>query len=202
MSQADATKWDARYRDGAYANRRHPTPLLVRFGPELRRGTALDIACGAGRNALFLAESGFEVDAVDISGTGLKRLEADAKAADLDIRLFEADLERGFPETLGIRDCYDLIVMVRYVNLPLIGAVANRLADGGVFLCEQHLKTDEDVVGPRSEAWRLEPNALLDAARDLRIHFFREGIVMDQDGRRAALTQVVASRGEAGPFVA
>jgi tellurite methyltransferase len=202
LSQADSAKWDARYRDGAYTNRRHPTPLLARFAPELKRGTALDIACGAGRNALFLAESGFDVDAVDISGAGLERLERDAKAAGLHIRSFEADLESGFPESLGIRDCYDLIVMVRYVNLPLIGAVANRLADGGVFLCEQHLKTHEVVVGPRSEAWRLDPNALLDAARDLRIHFFREGIVTDPDGKRAALTQLVASRGEAGPFVA
>lgn len=195
MSLADLEKWDARYRAGSYAERRHPTGLLERFVGELRRGSALDVACGAGRNALFLAESGFDVDAIDISTAALERLRADAAAGGHSIRDLEADLEGGLPELLPLRDRYDLIVMVRYVNQALFGELIGRLAEGGVLLVEQHLKTDRDVVGPRNDAFRLRPNALLDASRGLRIHFYREGIVTDPDGRHAALAQIVASRG-------
>lgn len=195
MSLADLEKWDARYRSGSYAGRRHPTALLERCVGVLPRGSALDVGCGAGRNALFLAESGFDVDAVDISTAGLERLRADAAAGGYAIRDLEADLERGIPDSLPLQDCYDLIVMVRYVNQPLIGPLIDRLAEGGVLVSEQHLKTDLDVVGPRNEAFRLDPNALLDAARGLRVHFYREAVVTDPDGRRAALAQIVASRG-------
>jgi SAM-dependent methyltransferase len=195
LSLADLEKWDARYRSGSYAGRRHPTALLERYIGSLPRGSALDVACGGGRNALFLAESGFDVDAVDISTAGLERLRADAAAGGYTIRDLEADLERGIPESLPLKDCYDLIVMVRYVNQPLIGALIERLAEGGLLVSEQHLRTDLDVVGPRNDAFRLDPNALLDSARELRVHFYREGVVTDPDGRRAALAQIIAARG-------
>ena len=196
MSLADQDKWNARYRDGAYAGRRHPTALLARFAPSLPRGQALDVACGAGRNALFLAEQGFVVDAVDISAEGLARLDDAACAACADIRTIEADLESGLP--VATDGCYDLIVMVRYVNLPLIRELTGRLGEHGILVSEQHLKTDQDVVGPRNAAYRLDPGALLDAVRPLRVHYYREGIVTDPDGSRAALARVVASGPRAG----
>jgi tellurite methyltransferase len=200
LSLADLRKWDARYHQGAYSDRHHPTELLERFVPELHGGRALDVACGAGRNSLYLAAAGFDVDAVDISTAGLARLRADAESRQLEIRTHAADLENGIPESLEIDDSYDLIVMVRYVNQPLIESLLDRLRDGGVFISEQHLKTDRDVVGPRSDAYRLEPMALLHAARGLGVHFYREGIVTDPDGRRAALAQLVAAKGKAGLF--
>jgi len=200
LSQSDREKWDARYRGGAYAGRRHPTALLDRFAAELPRGAALDVASGAGRNALFLASRGFTVDAVDVSAVALERLRADAAAAGLAIRGFVADLEDGIPGSVPLGDCYDLIVLVRYVNQPLMPALIERLANGGVLLVEQHLQTSLDVVGPRSEAFRLAPNALLEAVRPLRVHYYREGVVTDPDGQPAALAQAVASHGDAGPF--
>ena len=196
MSEADLRKWDARYRAGEYAERRHPTALLARSIDDLPRGAALDVACGAGRNALFLAGAGFAVDAVDISSAGLERLEADAVAQGLEIRTIEADLENGLPSAPSLKDRYELIIVVRYVNLPLFEPLIGRLADGGVLISEQHLQTTADVVGPRNPDYRLAPNALLDSVKQLRIHYYREGFVVDPDGRRAALAQVVASRGD------
>ena len=65
MSRAERDKWDARYRDGAYESRTHPTALLEAWAPRLPRGRALDVACGAGRNALYLARLGWEVAGFD-----------------------------------------------------------------------------------------------------------------------------------------
>ena len=201
MSQADLRKWDERYRAGAYAERRHPSELLSRFAGQLKPGRALDVACGAGRNSLFLAAAGFAVDAIDISEAGLERLRADATGSGLSIRALAADLEHGIPDKLSLESAYDLIVVVRYVNLPLLASLADRLAPTGVLLSEQHLQTVEDVIGPRNPAYRLAPNELLDTVRELRVHYYREGIVTDPDGRRAALTQLVASHAETALFV-
>ena len=195
MSHADRLKWDERYRAGSYAARPHPTQLLADRLADLPRGRALDVACGAGRNALFLAAAGYEVDAVDVSSVGLERAARTAAERGLAINWIEADLETT-PAALVLADSdYDLIVMVRYVNLPLIAALAARLTDGGCLVCEQHLKTSRDVVGPRNPAYRLAPNELLSAAGDLRMLFYREGIVEDPDGRAAALAQLIACRG-------
>jgi tellurite methyltransferase len=177
LSLADHRKWDALYRDGAYSDRRHPTALLENFVRERGRGAALDVACGAGRNALFLAQQGFGVDAIDISGAALERLRQDADAGNLPVRTVEADLDPGLPESEGLQDEYDLIVLVRYVNPPLVGQLVDRLAEGGVLLCEEHLKTDQDVIGPRNDDFRVAPGQLLEAAADLRVHFYREGII-------------------------
>jgi SAM-dependent methyltransferase len=200
LSTADLLKWDQRYRDGAYSDKRHPTALLKRFAAEIQPGHALDVAAGAGRNSLFLAEAGFTVDALDIADAGLERLRSDASENGLRVHTQVADLEHGIPPDVVLRDHYDLIVMVRYVNMPLIGTLIEHLTDGGVLISEQHLRTTANVVGPRSQAWRLKPNELRDATASLRTHYYREGIVTDPDGSRAALAQVVASRGQGQLF--
>ncbi len=196
MSHADRLKWDERYRAGSYAARPHPTQLLADRLADLPRGRALDVACGAGRNALFLAAAGYEVDAVDLSSVGLERGARTAAERGLAINWIEADLDPPSPEALPKND-YALIVLVRYVNMALIPLLAERLADRGCLVCEQHLKTARDVAGPRNPAYRLEPNELQAAASNLSVMFYREGIVQDPDGRQVALAQLIACRGAA-----
>ena len=62
MSHADRDKWDKRYREGSYGTRTYPSELLAEWLPQLQKGRALDVACGAGRNALYLAAAGYVVD--------------------------------------------------------------------------------------------------------------------------------------------
>jgi len=195
MSASDRIQWDRRYRAGSYAGREHPTQLLAEWEPQLPRGRALDVACGAGRNSLFLAGTGRQVDAVDISPAGLERASQSAALRGLEIRWIEADLEEGAGETLPAGP-YDLIVQVRYVNRNLLPRLLVRLGCGGVLLCEQHLDSMEEVVGPENPAYRMRHNELLrdvmNVARpEHRVLYYREGLVMDPDGRRAALSQVI-----------
>lgn len=193
MTQTERDKWNERYRSGCYESREHATALLAEWAPRLPRGHALDVACGAGRNALFLAAAGFTVDAVDISEVGLERARAAAAARGLDVRLIAGDLASDAGAALP-EARYDLIVWVRYVNGALMPQLLERLAPGGHLLCEQHLATTADVVGPRSPEFRLQPNELLNAAAGLEILYYSEGIVVDPDGRRAALAQMIARR--------
>lgn len=191
MSTADREKWNDRYRTGAYKARTHPTQLLADWLAKLPKGRALDVACGAGRNALYLAEHGYAVDAADISGVALERARASARERGLDVDWLEIDLES---EPLPERR-YDLIVMVRYTNPSLVPELIRRLGDGGYLLCEEHLETHREVVGPTNARFRVRPNELLGLARGVRVVYYREGLIDDPDGRTAALAQLVACRG-------
>lgn len=198
MSETDRAKWDERYRAGEYAARTHPTALLARWEPELPRGAALDVACGAGRNSLFLAATGRRVDAVDISAVGLERGRRAAAARGLEIRWIQCDLDE-HPDAVLPAGPYAVIVLVRYVDRALLAHLFARLEPGGVLLAEQHLESSEDVVGPSSAAFRLRRNELLRdalaAGRDeCSVSYYREGIVTEPDGRRAALAQLVMQR--------
>jgi SAM-dependent methyltransferase len=115
LSQFDRKKWDARYSRLSDAEIGSPSPVLMEAlrdrDPVPCR--ALDLACGSGRNALALAEVGYEVDAVDISVEGIERGRRAARARNLKINWLLADLDRGLPVT----ETYDLIVMIRYLDV-------------------------------------------------------------------------------------
>jgi SAM-dependent methyltransferase len=188
MSGKDRAKWNQRYRDGAYAQRTRPSALLQSWIGRIPPGRALDVACGAGRNALYLAAQGFEVDAVDIAGEGLNRARAGAQQSGLHVNWLERDLD----EPLPLEYLYQLILVVRYVNLPLVHRLRASLAPGGCLMCEQHLVSDADVIGPANPSFRVKPGDLRVAAGDLRIHHLEEALVEDPDGRTAALARLVA----------
>jgi SAM-dependent methyltransferase len=190
LSEAERDKWDERYRDGAYERRTHPTALLAAWLPFLPRGRSLDVACGAGRNALFLAASGFAVDALDISGVALERGRRAAEERGLAIHWQVADFDDR-PERL-LPSNYDLIVWIRYVNRALLPHVIARLRPGGHLICEQHVDTTADVAGPRSADFRLRPGELREGARAMTVRHYSEGLVVDPDGRTVALAQLVA----------
>lgn len=193
MASGERDKWDERYRSGAYEDRTHPTALLAEWLPRLPRGRALDVACGAGRNALHLAKHGYAVDALDISAVGLERARESARESDVTLSLICSDLDAA-PDVALPAGPYDLIVWVRYVNMALLAPLAARLAPGGHVLCEQHLATPAEVAGPRSAAFRLQPGQLRAAASAaaLAIVHYDEGLIEDPDGRTVALAQLVA----------
>ena len=191
MSTEDRARWDGRYAEGAYQTRPHPSAFLAANTALLPPGHALDLACGAGRNAIFLAQRGWIVDAVDISAVALER--ARDRATGLAISWLQQDLD-GFDPP---RD-YDLIVNVRYVNLPLLRALLDCLRPGGTLLVEQHLTPPAHagvaVLGPRDSAFRVAPGALGAVADGLQVWRLYEGLVRDPDGSIRALARLIAAK--------
>ncbi|MFQ6005852.1 MAG: class I SAM-dependent methyltransferase, partial [Woeseia sp.] len=191
MSQADQDKWNARYREGAYSARTHPSALLAQWLPKLKlqesHPRAIDVACGTGRNAIYLARRGWQVDAIDVSEVALDHLTETATAENLPITCIQTDLEDAAPRPGDVftADRYDLAVMVRYTNLPLIDTLKGALKAGGYLIVEEHLVTEADVVGPRNLQFCVAPGALRDAVAGLDVIAYREGIVTDHDGRSA-----------------
>ncbi len=189
MSNDDRNKWDRRYREGAY-NRKNPVTLLQRWLPRLPRGHALDVACGAGRNALLLAGAGFRVDAIDISREGLSLARTHADEFGVVVNWIEHDLDEPF----DFAPDYDLIVVMWYVNLPLIARLPNYLAPGGCIVCEEHLRTAETVIGPENSRFRVAPGSLRNCLAGLDILHDEESHRTTPEGERLASAQIVARR--------
>ena len=204
MSQSDRKKWDQRYRDGAYSERPHPAVFLVaQLAGILSRSKvnlhaplrALDLACGAGRNAFFLAGAGYQVDAIDVSGEALARAQrADRNQAESNeerIRWIEHDLDKGLPQDLPQ---YDLAIIIRYLDTHLAKSAARQLRPGGYLICEAHLLTDQTVAGPSGAAFRASPGELRGAAQGLELLSYWEGITQDPNNQPVALARLVARR--------
>jgi tellurite methyltransferase len=193
VSAAERDKWDARYREGAYEGRTHPTALLEEWLPRIPTGRALDVACGAGRNALYLAANGFRVTALDISRVGLQRGRSAAAERGLDVEWLYADLDEDLEGSLPAGP-FALIVWVRYVHRTLMPHLIARLAAGGTLVCEQHFRTEEPVAGPTSREFRLAPGELRRSAQTLHIDKDYEGLAVDPDGRSVALAQLIGTK--------
>jgi tellurite methyltransferase len=123
-----SNRWDDRYRSGEMGDK-PAEPLLSVAAASATVGEALDVACGSGRHAVWLAQRGWRVTAVDYSKIALRLLE-DA-AGDLPIRTRRADLEEGEFEIEP--DRYNLIVDTCFLYRPLFAPMRNGLLPGGVF---------------------------------------------------------------------
>lgn len=171
-----------------------PSPWIVRFAPLLRPGGAvLDLACGAGRHARFLAARGHAVDAVDRDPAALAAL---AGVGGMTARI--ADLEGGPWPYPGRR--FDAVVVTRYLHRPLFGAIEAALADGGVLLYETFMRGNERLGRPSRPEFLLEPGELLAAFAGLTLVAFEQGRVGVP--APAVLQRLCAVRGAAPDAIA
>lgn len=189
MSQQDRNKWNQRYAEDSNS-KDNPVTLLENWIEEIPAGKALDIACGAGRNAIFMARAGFDVDAIDISRQGLNKAQQNAENQALDINWIEHD----FDQPYNFDTDYDLIIVMWYVNLPLISKLCHCLAPGGYLLCEEHLMTDQEVIGPTSSSYRVESGELREAVSALEVLYYRESIETAAEDEQLASAAVVARK--------
>jgi SAM-dependent methyltransferase len=151
----DRTVWDRRYAGtellwSAEANR-----FLVQEATAVAPGRALDLACGEGRNAVWLAERGWEVTGVDFSGVGLEKAERLAEGRGVEAHWIESDLLDYRPEA----QAFDL-VLIFYLQVrgeqrtPIVQAAASGVAPGGLLLLVGHDSSNIELGygGPQNPA--------------------------------------------------
>jgi SAM-dependent methyltransferase len=129
MAHGDRERWNARYRDPAEA--REPSPFLAALDSVLpRRGRALDVAGGAGRNALWLARRGLAVTLADVSDVALAQAATAARSAGFSLSTLQVDLE----EALLPEGPWDLVLCTYFLHRPLFAAFPAALAPGGLLV--------------------------------------------------------------------
>jgi SAM-dependent methyltransferase len=171
MSRSDATKWDARYREGSHTSR-DPSAFLLSLDDLLpRQGRALDVAGGVGRNALWLAQRGLEVTLADVSPVGLSMARERAAEAGLVIRTVEIDLES---EPLPVGP-WDLLVKVLYFQPTLFGAIHEVLAPGGLLVFLQPTVHNCEAHDRPPSPFLLKPGQARELLGDFEIVRYEEG---------------------------
>jgi 2-polyprenyl-3-methyl-5-hydroxy-6-metoxy-1,4-benzoquinol methylase len=173
MSRDDQIRWDRQY---AERQTKQDAALFLRAIFESQHwdvpaGRALDIACGSGRNALFLAEKGFEITGVDISAVALALAEQRAQQKSLSILWRQADLENYTIEAAA----YDLIVNIDYLQRSLLPAITAALKLGGFVIFETYLIDQQTIGHPNNPDYLLQHNELLRYFPDFRVLYYREG---------------------------
>ncbi|EFK09691.1 methyltransferase domain protein [delta proteobacterium NaphS2] len=151
-----------------------PSSFLVDHIDLLRKGRVLDVATGRGRNAVYLARQGFEVEGVDISKEALDaaRLLAETFGVSLILRLM--DLEK---DVLLPKEAYDVVVCFNYLHRPLIPQLKQTLRPGGTMVYETYIVDQARFGKPKNPEHLLKHNELLTLFQDFRCLRYHEGIM-------------------------
>ncbi|SCL24610.1 Thioredoxin reductase [Micromonospora pallida] len=198
MFEQDA--WEDRYRSRPAVWSGNPNPQLVAEAGDLPAGRALDVGCGEGADAVWLARRGWRVTAVDIAPTAVERTAAHAADAGVADRVTarQADLRVEAPEA-GVHD----LVSAQFMHLPagqwrdLVARLAEAVAPGGTLLLVGHHPLDLRTTARRMHFPELMFTAeqaadLLDEARwRVRVAQTRPRTAVDPDGRDVTVHDAV-----------
>jgi len=181
MSADDRKKWNGKYADAANSPGKPSEVLRELTRYLLPRGRALDLAGGAGRNAIWLAQQGWDVTIADISTAGLNLAKDRAKRAEVHIHTLEIDLER---EPLNAEP-FDLILSVCYLCRHIFSDLSKYLGENGVLIVIQPTKKNLERHDKPPEAYLFEPGELKSLAKGFDVVHYVED--WSADGRHDAV---------------
>ena len=165
---SDTDKWDARYRRVRASS---PAQVLVDNRHLLpASGTALDVACGLGANALLLAEHGLITHAWDSSSVAIDKLKARAQAHGLSVEAAIRDVVAHPPEP----ESFDIIVVTRFLERGLSPPLTRALRVDGLLFYQTFTRTHVSDVGPSNPDYRLVDGELLVMFSALQVLVYRE----------------------------
>jgi SAM-dependent methyltransferase len=137
---SDEQAWDQRYAESDRIWSGQPNVVLVAEVSGLPPGRALDLGCGEGADAVWLAKQGWQVTAVDISGVALSRAASHAASAGVTVDFQRRDLAVSFPE--GVFDLVSAQFLHSWEEFDrekILRRAAESIAPGGILLIEGHM---------------------------------------------------------------
>jgi len=163
----DRIRWNRRYLEG------RESPLhqtLLRFYPLAPTGKALDIACGTGENALFLAKRGFEVHAFDISDVAIAKARRKARREKVRVSFKVCDaLKFSYkPES------YDLVLNFFFLERKIFPKIIRTLRRGGLLIFETYNMRHRHIRKDFNPAYLLQEGELLKSFSSLQILYYCE----------------------------
>jgi len=171
-----------------HENSSEPAQFLVENIKLLPRGRVLDMAMGTGRNAIYLAKMGFEVEGVDISSENVIIARKSTQEVGVTIKAQVTDLEGEYHIEKGV---YDIIICFNYLQRSLIPQIKDGLRQGGIVVYETFIIDQTKLFGkPKNPDYLLNYNELLSMFRDFRCLRYREGIIEN----RKAIASIVAQK--------
>lgn len=169
----DKAVWDSFYRNKSKTLGRDPVSFLKDYVHVIPKGRAFVPAMGEGRNAIFLAKKGFEVDGNDFSEVAVERALGEAKQQKVSFKPIVADLNKyRFP--VGV---YDLVLISLFYSKELLPKFKAAIKKGGYIMFYNRVA---DPSAPKSRGddapadFSVVPSELKAALGDFKIHTFKE----------------------------
>lgn len=149
MAIEDKEKWDKRHIESPIPT--EPIELITKFARLAPGKQALDIACGMGRHAKYLASEGFSVEALDISSTAIESLRGleNITAREVDFDTYELP-----------KNHYDLIICTYYLERRLFPQIIDALKEGGIFIYETFVYHPDNDFPPSKRRFMLNEGEL------------------------------------------
>lgn len=195
MNDDVRAKWDDRHAGGDPADAR-PCSVLQEFGHLVPPGgRGVDLACGLGGNAQWLAMHGVDTVAWDLSPVAIRKLRDYGKRLDLSILAEVRDVELRPPDP----ESFDVIVVSHFLDRELAPALVRALRPGGLLFYQTWTREAVDDRGPGNPLFRLAPNELLRLFGALRLVAYREeGLFGDPTRGLRGEAWLVAARASEG----
>lgn len=163
-------KWDQRYLS-ATDNFPQPASVLKEYSHLIPpHGIALDIACGLGGNALFLAKTGLSVHAWDISNVAIEKLKTHALSKQQQIMTQVRDVIAQPPA----KECFDIIVVSYFLDRSLAKSIHDALRPNGLLFYQTFTRNKATEAGPKNPDFLLSENELLKLFGELHLLAYRE----------------------------
>jgi 2-polyprenyl-3-methyl-5-hydroxy-6-metoxy-1,4-benzoquinol methylase len=154
MALKDKLKWDKKYENTpTLLEKREPSKKLINLLDKVKGKKAVDVACGAGRNSIYLASKGFEVLAIDISLVALNKL-AKKGLENITCKLVDLD-EYEIP-----KNSYDLIIVINFLDRMLIPKLSAALKKDGILFIETYMHDMLNEKPPSNPDFLLQKDEL------------------------------------------
>ena len=180
----DKERWNKRHVSKPM--RHEVSPILNKYIKHANVGSALDLACGTGRNTHFLEENNFIVDAVDLSDYALSQIKETQNIIKIETDLDTYDLKK---------NTYDLILNCNYLNRRLMDQMIDSLKNDGLIIFETFIVAHEKPEqGSMNPAYLLAKNELLNTFIDMDIIYYEERSDVNLRGQKNKIASLVAKK--------
>jgi SAM-dependent methyltransferase len=175
-------RWNRKYREAPEAWL-VPDPFLERAFAQYilplfpHGGSALDLAGGAGRHAIWLARQGWKVTLMDISETGVEQARQNAGPLASHIHFLVDDLTRFQASQTEFESAFDVVMAFFYLDRKIVSEIVRAVRPGGLFIYKTHTLAQAKLAGgPKNPAHLLRPGELLQLASGLRVLHYQERV--------------------------
>ncbi|OIJ19255.1 hypothetical protein BKP45_13940 [Anaerobacillus alkalidiazotrophicus] len=182
------TKWNDKYKDRIKKfidNKNKPNERLENLSTYFTGGKGLDLACGLGANSLFLAQLGYNIQALDISEVATQYVRDQAREKQLDIVATAIDLTN-LSNLNFKKNLFDLVIITYYLDRDIFPYVKSIIKDNGYFFMETFYLSEETKKVGISNKYKLHSNELLSTFTDWQVLYYEEN---EKEGRQTILVK-------------
>jgi tellurite methyltransferase len=180
------SKWNDKHKERLNSSEQSaPNARLKALLPYLTGSSALDFACGLGANSLFLAELGYEVQALDISDVAIHYIKDEARKQELPVRASVGDLtDWGI---LNLKESsFDLVVITYYLDRSSFPFLKSIIKEDGYLFMETFSASPRNENRGVSDQYKLRSSELLSVFGDLQVLYYEENV---QEGRQTVFVR-------------